>query len=145
MNNILDNIKLIVEFLAILGVVVEITPIKINPLAWIGKRFNVELAKKIDILEKRIDNIEEANLKERLESMRSEVLKFADDLRRGEKSTVERFDHIMDVMDEYHKLIHKYNIENGKFETQSAYIVETYKILARKGDFKDKIKSGDLL
>lgn len=145
MNQYIEHLKDIIEILSILGIVIEVTPIKISPLKLIGNRFNKNILDKLSKVDERVKELEERELKRDLESKRSEVLKFADDLRRGKRTTVERFDHIIDVMDEYHKLIHDYNIENGKFEVQRMYIIEMYKQFAKDGKFKEKIKSGDLL
>ena len=45
---IMDHWTSIIEGFAALGIVVEITPIKIYPLKWLGNRFNAGLKEKLD-------------------------------------------------------------------------------------------------
>lgn len=50
--DIINITKTVVEWLAVLGVVIEVTPIKISPLAWIGRRLNSELKEDVQNIEK---------------------------------------------------------------------------------------------
>jgi hypothetical protein len=55
-----ENISSCIFFLLfIIGTIIQVAPIKINPwdflLGWIGERFNSGINKKVDQLEKKID------------------------------------------------------------------------------------------
>lgn len=149
MEQYLQYLKLIVEFLAIFGVVIEITPIKVSPLAWIGKRLNKETISKMDKLEKRIEDLEDKSLKRDLKEDRSVILDFANSMRNGRRHTAEEFDHIIDMIYKYHEICEKHNISNGVIDTQSHFIIETYKELLHKavneGNAEQIFKQGNLL
>lgn len=149
MNEILENLKIFIQILGILGVVIEITPIKISPLKWIGCRLNKSTNDRLDELEKRLDKLEDKSLKQDLKETRSIILDFANSIRNNRRHTVEEYDHIIEMIDEYHEKCRKYKIENGVIDVQARFIVDTYMRLSRNaaknGVFEEKIKSGDLL
>lgn len=43
-----SNWKEITTWLALFGVVVEVSPIKIYPLRWVGNRMNADIKKELD-------------------------------------------------------------------------------------------------
>ena len=153
LKEIIANPELFVNGLVfvsiVLGVVLEASPIPINPLKWLGNKLNQDLKKdvenldeKINVLDKRLDKIDEDNLKKNLEAKRNIVLDFADKIRRTEidklgieQCTLENFNFIIDVMDDYHKLIVENNITNGKFDAAKDYILETFRWLSKEGRF----------
>ena len=138
---IVDNLKYIVELLAVLGVVVEITPstiIKVSPLKWIGQRLNGDVIKRIERLEK-------ANDERYVKETRCAVLDFANSCRNGRRHTIEEFENILEVIAGYEEFCEKKHITNGKMEVQSEYIKELYKKLSLKGEFEEKRESGELL
>lgn len=60
MKDFIQHWGLVITFLGLLGI--EISPIKVNPLKWLGKvtgkLINGELEKKIDILSEKVNKIE---------------------------------------------------------------------------------------
>ena len=62
MKEIIQNWGLIITFLGLIGI--EISPIKVNPLKWlgrvIGKLLNGELEDKIDILSEKVNKLEKS-------------------------------------------------------------------------------------
>ena len=71
------------------GILIEYSPIPLNPVRWLGNRLNQDLKKDInnvrkDVsdLDKRLDKIEESGLQRDLQSKRSIVLDFAYKLRK---------------------------------------------------------------
>ena len=143
--DIFEIARTIFEALGVLGVVIEVTPIKVSPLKWIGRRLNSELKDEVITLNKRIDELEKKEVKKDIESKRSEILKFANSLRQDKKHTVEEYENIIRTIDEYILLCDKYKIKNGYINIQSKYINDTYYLLSKSGRFKDCMETGDLL
>lgn len=122
---------------AALGVFVEVVPVKLHPISailkWLGKRLNAETDKRIDEMDKKFDDLEcrmtnqeKATDMQRMANIRSLVLSFADDLRRGNKASHERFIHVMTENGEYEKLIAKHDIVNSVYVESYKYICNKY-------------------
>lgn len=117
---------------------VEITPIKLSPLNWIGKRMNRDVTKRIDKLEKQF-------IESECDSMRTEILDFANSCRNGRKHTAEEWDHIIDLLGKYERFCEDYKIENDKMPVNARYLRELYTKLSLDGKFEQRKKSGELL
>ena len=118
---------------AILGAgLVEITPIKVNPLSWllkwIGSKVNGEMIKRIDKLEANVDTNE-------MDRIRWEVLDFANSCRNGRRHTQDEFEHIVTLVKKYEGLLEKLGKENGVFEMEYKYIVKLYEKCQQENDF----------
>ena len=118
---------------AILGAgLVEITPIKVNPLSWllkwIGSKVNGEMLKRIDKLEANVDTNE-------MDRIRWEVLDFANSCRNGRRHTQDEFEHIITLVKKYEALLEKLGKENGVFEMEYKYIVKLYEKCQQENDF----------
>lgn len=137
--------KTVVEWLAVLGVVVEVTPIKVSPLKWIGRRLNSELREDVQNIEKRISDLEQKQVQKDIEAKRKLILDFANSLRQDKKHTVEEYENVIRTIDDYILLCEKYNIKNGYINIQAKYINDTYYMLSKTGRFKDCLESGELL
>lgn len=126
--------------LSILGVLftIEITPIKLSPLAWIGKRMNRDTNDRIDKLEKQFVESE-------CDKKRTEILDFANSCRNGRKHTVEEWEHMIDSLGKYEKFCKEYDIDNDKLPVNAKYLRELYMKLSLDGKFEQKRKTGELL
>ena len=118
---------------AILGAgLVEVTPIKINPLSWllkwVGSKVNGEMIKRIDKLEANVDTNE-------MDRIRWEVLDFANSCRNGRRHTQDEFEHIITLVKKYEALLEKLGKENGVFEMEYKYIVKLYEKCQQENDF----------
>ena len=118
---------------ALLGAgLVEVTPIKINPLSWllkwIGSKVNGEMLKRIDKLEANVDTNE-------MDRIRWEVLDFANSCRNGRRHTQDEFEHIITLVKKYEALLEKLGRENGVFEMEYKYIVKLYEKCQQENDF----------
>ena len=118
---------------AILGAgLVEVTPIKINPLSWllkwIGSKVNGEMIKRIEKLEANVDTNE-------MDRIRWEVLDFANSCRNGRRHTQDEFEHIITLVKKYETLLEKLGKENGVFEMEYKYIVKLYEKCQQENDF----------
>lgn len=107
---------------------IEIIPIKISPLRWIGKRINGDIKDELSGLKYTVDTNE-------MDRIRYEVLDFANSCRNKRKHTKDEFQHIIDLNDKYEKLIEKYEIENGVFKTEYQYIIKIYNKCLDKDTF----------
>lgn len=143
--DIIDITKTVVEWLTLLGVVVEVTPIKVSPLAWIGRRLNSELKEDVLNIEKRISDLEQKQIQKDIEAKRKLILDFANSLRQDKKHTVEEYENVIRTIDDYILLCEKYKIKNGYINIQAKYINDTYYMLSKTGRFKDCLESGELL
>ncbi len=137
--------KTVVEWLAVLGVVVEVTPIKVSPLKWIGRRLNSELREDVQNIEKRISDLEHKQVQKDIEAKRKLILDFANSLRQDKKHTVEEYENVIRTIDDYILLCEKYNIKNGYINIQAKYINDTYYMLSKTGKFKTCMETGELL
>lgn len=118
----------IIGILAILSVVVEITPIKINPLNWIGQLLNKDIKKEITKL--RCDfELTKAN------NMRWEILSFANSCRRHISHSKDEWHHILNIIKEYEEYTEEKKIVNGVIEEDSKYLRELYHERNLKNDF----------
>ncbi|WP_346697871.1 hypothetical protein [Thomasclavelia spiroformis] len=143
--DIIDVTKTVVEWLAVLGVVIEVTPIKVSPLAWIGRRLNSDLKEDVKNLEKRISDMEQKQIQKDIEAKRKLILDFANSLRQDKKHTVEEYENVIRTIDDYILLCEKYKIKNGYITIQAKYINDTYYMLSKTGKFKTCMETGDLL
>lgn len=105
---------------------IEITPIKVSPLNWIGKRVNADVNKRLDKLE---DNIEKTNnkLDEHIaESYRNSILNVQDKLLKGERLTKEEWKKALKSCQAYDKYIEDNKLENDLVEEAMAFIHRCY-------------------
>ena len=144
MNYISDTVAL----LAALGVVVEITPIKINPISWLGKLINKETTEeiktindKIDKIQIQVNGIEYKNAMKDLADIRSRIIKAGMSIQRGEQldcDFIKSIQHDLDMYD-YYKETYVYMIVdgrkvkiNGEVETARELINEQAKKFERR-------------
>ena len=116
---IMDHWTSIIEGFAALGIVVEITPIKIYPLKWLGNRFNAGLKEKLD---KHIDS----GAKKDMKDLRHDILDFSDRITEGSKPSKDAFTHTFDIAVDYHNLIEEYNLTNGVIDIEMENIKKKY-------------------
>ena len=145
LNWIWDNL---IGLIGIASLFIEISPIKINPIGWIGKKLmqpvkneitneinivKTELKKDIDEIkaqQKTIQNdlnkiVEEMDAQE-IRHLRWEILEFGMSIENGQLHTRDQFRHIEDDMKKYHTLIEKYELTNGLIDEVSQKIEKHY-------------------
>jgi hypothetical protein len=115
-HNLIYVIRVIVDLLAICGVTIEVLPIKVSPLKWIGKKITESTNERIDKIQKQVDTIEYENDMRDLRNTKSRIHQYGLQLRKGEDLSEEiiksAFDDL-DVYDFYKEKYHFMNI-NGK-------------------------------
>lgn len=94
----------------------EISPIKINPISWLGEVFFKPVNEKIDSLQESIDKIINDQDKYRFSTIRWEILSFRNDINNGILFTINDYHHIFDNYKEYEDLHDKYGFSNGYIE-----------------------------
>lgn len=118
----------ILQICALLGIVIEITPIKLSPLRWIGKRINRSLSDKIDRIEQ--------DLQEHIvDEWRTYILDFQNSCLNKRRHTREEFKRVYGICDKYEKYIEKRNLKNSEIEDAMSYIRTVYKNCLENGEF----------
>ena len=118
--------------IAAVSIFFEVSKIKVNPISfilrWVGKRMFEPFREKIEELERTIDE-------NKIDTIKWEILEFANSCRNNVRHTKDEFDHIIAQNDKYHKLLDKYKMENGVFDAEYAYILRLYKRCQDQNDF----------
>lgn len=138
-----DYIYVIITGLFFSIVTIEVTPIKIYPLRWLGDKLNqnlttkvVSLSEQVSLNSKRIDEI-------RMKEIRKNILEFGDSVIAGKKFPKENFDDIFELYDEYETLIEKYHFKNGRVDNTIVLIKNIYlnefNSYIKKGEYKSPI------
>ena len=124
---------------AVICMLVEITPIKINPLGallkWIGKAINGEVIQRMTGVEKRLDEQRRSIDENEMDRIRWEIFDFANECRNNVRHTKDEFHHIIALNSKYHALLDKYDEENGVFDAEYKYILELYEKCQHENDF----------
>lgn len=116
MKEIIHIAEVVVGALTALGVVIEVAPIKISPLKWIGDRLNKSTHDKFDAINKRVDAIEYRSAMKDLADVRNRVLSYGMLIRKGEQldhGTLQSVQHDLDTYD-YYKETYQYMDVNGR-------------------------------
>lgn len=118
---------------------IQVTPIKINPWSaifkWLGRQLNSDVIKKIDAVEKRLDEHIKDSTEIELETRRSSILDFSSSILRGVNYHKEKFDFMIKQCDSYEQYCKDNNIKNGVAEASIAEIRRIYQERLRNADF----------
>ena len=118
-----------ISILLLLSLFIEIVPVKISPLGWIGSRLNQGVLQRVGALEKQV--AEQTAI-----SARARILRFGEELLRGVEHTKEHFDSILKDIKMYEAYCEKHReFENGITEPIIERIKEVYRDRLRKNDF----------
>lgn len=116
--------------LAILSIVIEVAPIKLNPWSYLlkslGNKINADVINRLEIVEGQLkaqDSKIDNNEKDRI---RYEILDFARSCRKNDPHTKEEFDHILEQYDKYEVILAKLEQPNGKVTQAMRYINQLY-------------------
>jgi hypothetical protein len=113
---LIEHISDIVALLAALGVTVEVTPIKVAPLGWLGNRINKDVNAKIDELQTEVNDIKYKNDMKDLADVRNRLISYGILIQKGEKlepNVISSIQHDLDMYD-YYKETYKYMEINGR-------------------------------
>ncbi len=96
---------------------IQITPIKLNPwdsiLKWIGNHMNVDMSKRVDVIEEKLDEHIRDSFDERIRKIRADILDFGNACMNGRPHTKEEFEFVIAECDQYEKHIEKTQSRNG--------------------------------
>lgn len=107
--------------IVILGVFVEISPIKINPIEWLGKKLNKTTLDKLKELEKIVDD-------NGIDAVRSRILANDALLAKGEIFTQDQWNCLYKDISKWGSYHEKYEDLNGIIKLTIAHIDECYKL-----------------
>ena len=148
--NFYEQIKAFIEdnggLIFVISCLVEVAPIKINPLScifkWIGAKVNADIKKDIDNLREEINEVRE-DLNEliddvehtRVDNMRWNIRTFASACRCGVTYTLEEWNHTIEQCDDYEEYIERKGIPNGVITEAMKYLRELYQENIRDDNF----------
>ena len=107
----------------ILSMFIEVVPfIKLNPIAWLGERLNTSMYKRVDKIEKKLDQ-------HIAQSYRNKILLFQDNLLLDGSCTFtkEQYDEVIDSISLYEAYCKENKIDNDKCGLAIEYIKKCYK------------------
>lgn len=132
----------VVAFIAA-TVLIEISPLKINPWSMLGRLMNADIMKKVETVEVKLDGIQKEveTVKAKTEeseakAARVRILRFADELYQGQKHSQEHFDTILLDITEYDKYCDSHpGFKNEKTRMAETQVRETYEACFRDRTF----------
>ena len=119
---------------------IQIAPIKIDPwsaLAGFIKKYLIgDIAKKLDSIATKVDQLESQFQESRALQARTHILRFADELYNKKEHSKEYFDDILEDIDMYDKYCKKHpEFENSKTIMSAGLIKTTYDKLMKEHKF----------
>ena len=134
--------KLIGGFLALLAssVVVQVSPIKLNPWTWLAKKIgtaiNGEVLEKVDHISVELAEHVKYDNERNAKRARVRILRFADEILQGELHSREHFDEVLEDITEYNRYCTKHpEFPNDKAVLSIAHIERTYRTRMERNDF----------
>lgn len=125
-------------FLAV-STVIEITPIKWNPissiLSWLGNKMNSQVIARVDKLEEKLDSQDKKIDMNEVDRIRWEILSFANECRKDRRHTKDEFDHIIKLHDKYEKILDSREMKNGLITIEFEYIKDIYNNCMKEDSF----------
>ena len=135
-----DGVGIIGSILIVGSLLIEVLPIKINPigslLSYIGKYINKEVNNKIDNISETLNAHVSTYTERWLNDIRWQILYFSNECARGINHTREHFNFIMKKCDAYEKYIRTKDLPNG---------VTTEAISIIRKDFSERIHNNSFL
>lgn len=98
---------------------IEIAPIRVSPLQWVGKRLNKEANDQIEKIGKKLDE-------HIAQSLRSKILQFQDDVINNVPKTVEQWKEVVHAIDAYEAHCRDNGINNGLCKQASKFLLKEY-------------------
>lgn len=135
MDNLLEIVKqydstTIFIIVALVGVFIEITPIKLSPFSslvkWFGNKLNGDTNKKLESISSQLDIVSDRIDKIEINDMRSQILDFANSCMNERMHTKEEFEHLIDLHTQYEDIISKKGMTNGRVDLAFRYISDLY-------------------
>lgn len=136
---IYDYLKIIAGIAGIMGVTLQISSVPINPITWllktIGNAMNADMKKDISDLKEQFKDFEEQRDKDKISQIRKEIGEFSVSCQKSEKHTIDDFERVFERIREYHELLDKYGLENGKMDIETKYLQNVYSQCLEHNEF----------
>ena len=130
----------VIGLLIILAGMIKIPKIELN--LWnligrgIGRSINKEVMDKVDSLSQKVDELEEAEERERIRFARQRILRFNDEILCGQKHSKEHFDETLEDITAYEHYCNTHkDYENDKAILAIETVREVYKQCMKTHDF----------
>lgn len=120
---------------AIMCLLVEVTPLKINPIGWLGKRLNASMNERVDKIEKKLDN-------HIADGYRNYILSFQDKLLKESRFTMEEWKKAISSCSDYEEYCEENNISNDIVSQAITFIRNEYQGALQTHDFLNLPLSG---
>lgn len=113
---------------------VEVTPIKINPVQWFGNRWNKGINERVDKIDKKLD-------KHIAEDYRNNILNFQNKIMSGKKFPQEQWKKVITSCSDYTKYCEDNDIANDVIDETIKFIKNEYQICLSNRDFVELNKN----
>lgn len=128
----------ILSIIIVLSYLIEVSPIKINPIGALGKMLNKNVMERLDKTEKHVDLIERKLDDHVVSSLRSKILSFMDDiLERRQLKTRSQWSEILKACTEYENYISTNGLMNGDATEAIEFLHSEYQRCCNTGSFLD--------
>lgn len=127
----------VVSVIVILLSLIEITPIKLSPLQWIGNRINKPINDRLDKMDEDLTKVNKKLDEHIAESYRNSILQVQDRLIKGDKFTREEWKKAIKSCQAYDKYIEDNKLSNDLVEEAMSYIHRQYQRALDQSDFLD--------
>lgn len=135
------DIGTLTALVAFIGIFVEISPLKINPLSaviqWFGNALNKDTRKQLALISLKLEEVSERIDKIELNDMRSAILDFSNSCMNERRHTKEEFEHVIDLHTQYEEIISEKGLKNGRVDLAFRYISELYTKCLNENSFLD--------
>ena len=126
----------VVVLLILLLSIIEISPIKLNPigafLGWVGKKLNGKMQQQIDDLQKQITDLQKQMTDMWVNSHRTAILIFAREARDGVEHSSDEWVNVLNQAEDYEQYVHERKITNGIVTQDTEFIRHLYQELSRE-------------
>lgn len=136
LEHFIEILKYSIEILALLGITVEIIPVKFSPIKWLGNKFNGDIKKELTDMRKEIAEIKKEGDMRDIRTLRGRIANFGLLVRKDENlDTLDKSQYIAYFKDrdkwvEYHKI---YTDLNGELKNTIEFVDDAFK----RATFKD--------
>ena len=126
--------------IAAISVVIQITPVKINPWSWlarkIGKAINGDMMEEFKAMRKDLDDMKNEMEATNAKNLRTKIIRFSSEIRAHQLHTKDYFDEILDDITAYELYCdaHK-DFKNNITDISSGLIKDTYKRCLAENEF----------
>ena len=132
-------IRWIVAGIAALSVIIEITPIKLNPWSWIlrglGRMLNADVTEDLKQTNEELKVLAQKMDDHEIDQLRWNILDFANSCRNGVHHSREEFAHVFAAFDNYERILRDRGMSNGQVMQDFAFIQKIYDHCMEKNDF----------